>query len=329
VFLSGGVDSSGVAALMAQAGASPLCTFSVGFADDEGETAELPFARQVAEHLRTDHHEIIVSDADLTDLLPELVWLLDEPHADYAAVPTFLLARAARPHITVALTGEGGDEVFGGYDLYLHPPGPDEPYRGLPRIMNDLDLRTLLTGDFCAALALARGGYLDRLDLATRRHDPLTRCLAADFAGWLPDDLLMKVDRATMGVSLEARVPLLDRKVVEYAAALPPALKVRGKETKAVLKQALDPLLPWQILQRKKQGFTAPLARWLARPAFRAWLRELLLGTRTRQRGYYSSAGVAALLDRNDATMGDASKLWLLACFELWCRQFLDGDRRA
>lgn len=329
VFLSGGVDSSGVAALMAQAGASPLKTFSVGFAGDAGATAELPFARQVAKHLGTDHHEIMVSDADLAELLPDLVWMLDEPNADYAAVPTYLLARAARSHITVALTGEGGDEVFGGYERYLDPPRANEPYRGLTSIFSEVDKRMLLTGDFHAAITLARGGYLERLDLAQRRHDPVTRCLATDFAGWLPDDLLMKVDRATMAVSLEARVPLLDRKIVEYAAGLPVALKVNGRETKIALKKALDPLLPWEILQRKKMGFTAPLAKWLARPSFRAWLRELLLAARTRQRGFYTVPALTEMLDRPDLVMSDAVKLWLLACFEIWCRQFIDGDRRA
>jgi len=150
--------------------------------------------------------------------------------------------------------------------------------------------------------------------------------MATDFAGWLPDDLLMKVDRAAMAVSLEARVPLLDRKIIEYAAGLPPALKVQGKETKIVLKRALDPLLPWQILQRRKQGFTPPLPRWLARPAFRGWLRDLLLSVRTRQRGFFQHDAVAALLAQETQTMTAAMQVWLLACFELWCRQFLDGD---
>lgn len=325
VFLSGGLDSSGVAALMHRAGVAPLKTFSVGFAGDDEADAELPFARRMAAHLRTEHHEIIVTPDDVIASLPHLVWMLDEPNGDYAVIPTYLMARRARPLITVALTGEGGDELFGGYRVYTQPLAPGAVYRGFTGVCSEFDKRSCLTGDFHALLTHSPRHELENYFRSAPAADDLSRMLYTDFKGWLPDDLLMKVDRATMAVSLEARVPYLDTKLVEYVAGMPAASKVSGPETKVALKQVLRAFLPPEIINRPKQGFTVPLARWLKDRRFRDWMQGILFDPVTRQRGYYQVAAIADRFRGPELTQGEATTVWLLLVFELWCRQFLDG----
>jgi asparagine synthase (glutamine-hydrolysing) len=361
-FLSGGVDSSTVAALMARASSRPVRTFSIGF--DEADFDELEFARGVAKRYGTDHYEMVVKPNAL-DVLPRLVWQFDEPFADSSAVPTYYVSKITREHVTVALSGDGGDENFAGYRRYaraedlkarldhgprallrplwravarLLPAGaPGQGYAGLLgadpldryfRLMTHQrreTLRRLLTDDFAAAVDAATSpAPYRRLAAESRAPDYVSQLQAIDVERYLPDDILTKVDRTSMLVSLESRVPLLDHKLMEFVATIPTALKLRHGLGKYVLKRAMTGLLPEEILTRRKMGFGVPLGGWF-RNELRDMARDVLLSPRARQRGFVRPGAVEELLRIHDRGRRDCSpRLWALLCLELWAREWLD-----
>jgi asparagine synthase (glutamine-hydrolysing) len=366
-FLSGGVDSSLVVALMAEAGLGRVKTFSIGF--DEAVYNELPHAKAVAERFGTEHHEAVVRP-DAVALLPKMVWHYNEPYADSSAIPTFYLAEMTRRHVTVALNGDGGDEGFGGYERYPaslaaaridHIPRPlrrlvaraaavlpagetrstrtrlarflaaaaDGRERRYARWMFHFDAdrkRDLCTPAFLADVTGAdSGAYLERLFADARGEGFLDALLSVDTRSYLPDDLLVKVDIATMAFGLEGRSPLLDHEVMEAAAHLPERLKVRGLQKKRLLRRIAGRFLPASILDRPKMGFGVPLDRW-----FRQELRELthdvLLDGRLAARGYFHQRYVEHLVREHETGVRSCHyQLWNLLMFELWHRTFIDA----
>jgi asparagine synthase (glutamine-hydrolysing) len=362
-FLSGGIDSSLVVGLMAEASDRPVQTFSIGF--DEPEFDELEHARTVARHFRTDHHEFVVRP-DAIAILDRLISPFDEPFADSSAIPTWYVSEIARQYVTVVLSGDGGDELFGGYDRYLpHPrvaqfdripiPGlrhaaravwPFLPHgtRGknfLRHVSRDADGRyldsiaffqpdekdALYTGDIRLAID---GRYADGV-AARRLHrfaalPPHSRMMKLDFETYLPEDVLTKVDRMSMAHSIESRVPLLDNEVIDFAASLPASLKIHDGRRKHLLKEAVRTLLPDAILNRRKQGFGVPLGVWF-RGGLSDLLTDVLTSPRTRQRGYLRPAFVDRLVEEHRAGTRDHTlRLWQLMVFELWHREYLDSS---
>lgn len=362
--LSGGVDSSLVVALMSRILERPVQTFSVGF-DAPGPYSELPFARRVAEHCRTDHREIVVGAADLLRELPQLVWHQDEPVSEPAAIPTFLVTQLARGTVTVVLTGEGGDELFAGYPKYaVEPwaralagvPGPlrdpllDHVVDRLPFGFRKLQVvgRSARFRDEGERLAAWFAGFAGRererlLGPALRPHaaagaepfrraladstarEPLDRMLDVDVRLWLCDDLLMKMDKMSMAASVEARVPLLDNALVEWALRLSPRHKVRGLEGKVLLKRLARKLLPAEVVDRPKVGFTVPLSPWFRGP-LRELLGDTLLSPACLGRGWYDPAVLRGYVDDHLAGRRDRGReLWTLLTLELWHRRWIDG----
>jgi asparagine synthase (glutamine-hydrolysing) len=359
-FLSGGVDSSAVVGMMAQASSRPVKTFSIGF--DDPEFDELEHARTVARHFGTDHHEFVVRPDGLT-ILDELISHFDEPFADSSAIPTWYVSEIARRHVTVVLSGDGGDELFGGYDRYLPHPRVAQfdrlPVPGL-RTAAALAWPLLRHGargkNFLRHVAQdAAGRYVDsivqfqpderaalygdgaRAALAARAEHTLARhfdrfralphdsgMMRFDFETYLPEDVLTKVDRMSMAHSIESRVPLLDNKVIDFAATLPASLKIKNGRRKHILKETLRPLLPPGILDRRKQGFGIPLGNWF-RGGLTGLFADVLDAPSTKQRGYFEPAFVSRLLREHLAGQRDHTpRLWQLLVFELWHRQYLD-----
>ena len=365
--LSGGVDSSLVVSLMSELLQRPVQTFSVGF-DAPGPYSELPFARRVAEHCHSEHREMMVSAADVARELPRLVWHQDEPVSEPAAIPTFLVSQLARQTVTVVLTGEGGDELFAGYPKYAADPLARRlsrlpaPVRWLlldgiaerlpfgfrklqvvarsARLTDEAERlsawfagfagseRTrLLSPDLRAHSAAASASYARAL-AGTLARRPLDRMLDADLRLWLPDDLLMKMDKMSMAASVEARVPLLDHPLVEWAARLPESFKLRGVTGKYLLKRLARKRLPAEVVDRPKVGFTVPLSPW-----FRGPLRELvtdtLLSSQALGRGYYDAATLRGYVDDHLSGRRDrARELWTLLSLELWHRTYIDAVPR-
>ena len=361
-FLSGGVDSSLVVALMAQATAK-VRTFSIGF--DEPSFDELQHARAVAAHCGTDHHEFIVRP-DAVSVLNELIEHFDEPFADASAIPTWYVSQMASRHVTVVLSGDGGDELFGGYDRYL-PHGTVSAFdryapRGLGRVAS-LAAEHLPHGvrgrNFLRHVGLdSRGRYLDSIrffgadekpallsedivrqlsqenpeDRLAHRFDRYahlpwgSQMMRFDGETYLPDDILTKVDRMSMAHSIESRVPLLDHEVVEFASALPQDLKIKDGRRKHILKEVAARLLPRQIIDRPKQGFAMPLNLW-----FRGNLHELfadtLLSATSLRRGYFQPRFVTRLVHEHLSGKRDhALRLWQLVVFERWHRLYVDQE---
>jgi asparagine synthase (glutamine-hydrolysing) len=368
-FLSGGVDSSTVVALMTEALSEPVKTFSVGFEGDGEAYSELPYARLVAERCATDHHEVIVGARDLIDEAERVVWHLDQPIADEACLANYLVSRLASQHVKMVLTGEGGDELFAGYARYagnrLAPlfeflPGPVRwsiaatsqrvPWfrrqklamyalcqsQELTRLVNWFPLfnpeaKAALLAPACRAELNGSSPndvfawFLNRTDAT----DPLSRMLYVDTKLWLPDDLLARGDKTSMAASIEARVPLLDHKVVEFAASLPPHFKLRGFARKYLLKQVARSLLPASIIDRKKKGFPIPLSLWFRKEA-RALVRDVLSPSAVRRRGLFDPPAVERLIVQNEtgrANHGPA--LWAILSLELWHRLFIDAAQPA
>lgn len=363
-FLSGGIDSSIVVACMARASSQPVKTFSVGFTDGKREVGELPYARLVAERYRTEHHELVV-DPDMTSLLPSIVRHHGEPFADTSAVPTRYLCELTRRHVTVALSGDGGDEAFGGYRRYVWSHVADR-LRRLPRPLFAVVLRALaaapggrarwlreygarLTGGeaerylrfICHFSAEEKGAlYTPELrarfaadataaDFAERlassaATDTVGRLTDLDVETYLPDDILTKVDVASMTHSLEARAPLVDHHVVELGAALPGPMKLRRGRGKYILKRAFADLVPDAILHRKKRGFALPIAGWF-RGRLYGPTRELLTSRQARQRGLFQPEAVDELLERHRRGEDHGERLWNLTVLETWYRELIDG----
>ena len=358
-FLSGGIDSSAVVATMARLSPGPLKTFSIGF--DDRDYDELAHARAVARQFGTDHHEMVVRP-DALDVLDDLVWHLDEPFGDTSAIPTFMVSRLAAGSVKVVLSGDGGDELFAGYDKYV-VEGRERraerflrPFRGALGLLASSWPRRARGANLLRHFSL--GGAARYLDASTlfrledqrrlfqpepfallRAHDPwrpasarldagaghwLSALQSYDLQAYLPLDILTKVDRMSMAHGIEARVPLLDHRLVEFAATIPPALALEGGVTKSIFKRALRGVLPDAILDRPKQGFAVPLGRWFRGP-LRPMVRDLLLSERSRRRGIFQEAFIADLLARHARGRDLDAAIWTLISFELWCRRFLDA----
>lgn len=369
-FLSGGLDSASVVAVMAAHSERPVKTFSIGFGD--ARYNELPGARRVAERFGTEHQEFVV-EPKAAEILPRLVRHYGEPYADSSALPTFYLARLTRQHVTVALNGDGGDELLAGYDRYRAALTAERLGRMLPiprrayalaaaALPAGQDLRTPLTRArrFVAGLAERSGpryarwmsifepellaaaatpdfaaatggsgaaeylaGPIDRRN-GSGLLDSLTRL---DLRTYLPGDLLVKADIATMANSLEGRSPFLDYRLVEWAASLPPALRLRGGTSKYVLRRAMAQRLPAATLAAPKRGFGVPVGSWL-RGELRPLVEDTLLSERALGRGYLRPEAVRGLVADHLARRADRAKqLWALLSLELWHQAFLDSDR--
>jgi asparagine synthase (glutamine-hydrolysing) len=365
-FLSGGIDSSIVVAMMARASTRPVQTFSIGF--DEQAFDELPHARRVAEWLGTDHHEMVVRP-DALDIVDRLVWHFDEPFGDSSAIPTWYVSQMAGQHVKVVLSGDGGDELFGGYDRYLPHPRIaliDRFAPGVGRAVARATWRALPHGapgkNFLRRVARdEQGRYLDSVTFyhADERRQLLSpdvvrslngweaesyfrspfermsglpfaaQMMAFDFETYLPEDCLTKVDRMSMAHSIESRVPLLDHRLVEFAASLPASIRMAGGERKRLLKALAYRLVPRELLDRPKQGFGVPVGHW-----FRGSLRDVfgdVLGSAVaRERGYFNRPFVERVLEEHlNGTRDHSLRLWQLLMFELWHRQFLDTRKSA
>jgi asparagine synthase (glutamine-hydrolysing) len=365
-FLSGGLDSSAVVALMARASSTPVRTFSIGF--EPTHASELEHARTVARHLGTEHHELVVRP-DALALLPRLVWGMDEPFADASMLPTYYVAEMARHHVTVALSGDGGDEAYAGYTTYAWAGGYARmdalprglrrlaalPARALPadhplgRRLRRLGLDTVdrhLENMAAFAGEGLRAVLAQRVRAATSRHDPFlaSRAIharAARVVGDVPallhldastyriDDVLVKVDRTSMLNSLEVRAPLLDHVLLEYVASLPFDYKLRRGVTKWALRESVRALLPASILERGKQGFGVPLEHWFGAD-FGRLAREVLLDRRCRERGWLDPAGVEGVLSgAGRAGASGARRVFTLLCLELWAQTWVDRPRES
>jgi asparagine synthase (glutamine-hydrolysing) len=365
-FLSGGLDSSVVVALMSRHLAQPVRTFSIGFR--EPEFSELSDARRVADHLHTEHHELVV-EPDAVDLLHQLVWHLDEPFADASAVPTYLVAKLAREHVKMVLTGDAGDEAFAGYDRYLRflsldrlgalkpaaaaattaasrllrgpyayrlrrigerlrQPFPDSYLSGVA--LTRADVAEELLGDAVRAEGAGiYGGLAQAARDSLRNFDALDRIVAIDFASYLPDDILVKVDRTAMASSLEGRAPFLDPRVVEFAVRLPREMRVRDGRGKHLLRRAAKRWLPEQVLTKPKQGFGIPLGKWFRGPL--AGLAGDVFGSQKfRERGFLRADAARRYLDGHRAGEADYGEiLWLALSLEMWARRYLDAGPSA
>jgi asparagine synthase (glutamine-hydrolysing) len=364
-FLSGGIDSSLVVALMSQELRHPVRTFAVGFAGQDEDISELPYARLVAERYGTDHKEVLVEARDLTNLAEKVVWHLDQPIADPACLANYMVAELAARDVKMVLTGEGGDELFAGYARYagerLAPistrlPAPalalgealSRRSPGLSRarialyalcqrderrrlatwfpLMRPDTREELAAGELSAAVAAAAPERFFAAQLAqTDATDPINRMLYVDTKLWLPDDLLARGDKMSMAASLEARVPLLDHRLVEFAAGLPAGFKVKGFSRKYLLRKVARDWLPEPVLRRPKKGFPMPMGRWFRGDA-RELSRDLLSPAVLERRGIFSPAAVARMLDEHESEAADhGPALWALVSIELWQRLFLDG----
>ena len=364
VLLSGGVDSAAVTALLAGV-SGRVKTFTVGF-DVGGAEGELAQARVVARHFGTDHHEIVMGPA-LAHALPDIVRMQDEPLGDPAAVPTFFICKFASQSVKVVLTGEGGDELLGGYPRYgwlrlgerlRRRPGltaavgsllhalPRELRGGRivrrlgalvgPAPLEDrhLDWVATMSGDVQRALTGdggwgATSGFVRRLLHRVGTGDPVHELMYLDFKTWLPDDVLVKTDRMSMAASIEARVPFLDHRLVEFTAGLPASLKVKSLGTKALLRRALRRDLPAATMRRPKRAFLVPLSQWL-RGELRDLVDDTLTSATARARGLFQPAAVARLLHEQRTGSHDHGRaLWTLLCLQLWLDNVLDAPAAA
>jgi asparagine synthase (glutamine-hydrolysing) len=372
-FLSGGVDSSSVVAIMQKLSARPVKTFTVGFHERDYNEAE--HAKAVARHLGTDHTELYVSPAEAMDVIPRLPGMYDEPFADSSQIPTHLIAALARQHVTVALSGDGGDELFGGYDRYLLTQGFWSRIAGIPGPIRAVAGRvlTLIPAEAWTGLGTAASGLLPRAmrlqRLGDKVHkgasmlssetldelydymlsmwrdpsavvigsgdppgiaqaqlgtlDGVERMMAQDMLGYLTDDILVKVDRAAMAVSLETRVPLLDPEVVSFAWRLPLDFRIRGGTTKWLLRQVLYRHVPASLIERPKMGFGIPLESWLRGP-LRDWAEALIDERRLRDEGYFKPDAVHQEWAKLLRGPTNSHKMWTILMFQSW----LEGAAR-
>lgn len=362
-FLSGGMDSSSVVALMARLNSNSIKTFSIGF--QERAYDESRYARLIADQFGTEHYELIV-DPDIEGLIEDISWYLDEPLGDSSAIPTYIVSRLASEQVKVVLSGDGGDELFAGYDKY-QVERRERRYEMIPSAVRKamgiagdllpegakgrnflrhialsgadryLDASTLFRTDqkrrlFCADVrdCILAGDPLSHQSriLATSREDWLSAAQHLDLKSYLPLDILTKVDRMSMANSLEARVPLLDHRLVEFAATIPPEYRLRDGETKSIFKRAMRGILPDRIIDRPKQGFAAPFRVWF-KSRLGDFVRQVLLSETAARRGILDPGYVRFLLTLHESGRDLSMQLWTLLSFELWCRTFLDRSRSA
>ena len=372
VLLSGGVDSSTVAALAVRASSEAVKTFSISFA--EASFDESAYARGVAKFLGTDHHEERLSANLAANLVSEIGAWMDEPFSDPSLVPTYLLSRFTRKHVTVALGGDGGDELFAGYQMYVGHRWA-EIYKHVPAslrnhviepIVRNLPVKTKNLSFDYKALRFVTGVKYDTVarhhiwfgsftpeeqrllltpetlaetngDIYQQARQMMSECGEQDLIKsmqnldtrlYLAEDILTKVDRASMAVSLEVRAPFLDPRVAEFAASLPSNYKLRGQKTKYILKKAVDGLLPGFVTRRGKKGFGVPVAEWL-KVKLRPLARDLLAPERVRRAGVFNPDFVARLQDEHERGVANHRKLlWTLLMFELWHESFIETPKR-
>jgi asparagine synthase (glutamine-hydrolysing) len=362
VFLSGGLDSSAVVSLLSPSASQGLKTFSVAY-DFGSKYDETRYAREVAAAFRTDHHEIRVEPKEFGDFIPFYIWHMDEPVTEAAAISLYYVSKLAREHVVVCLSGEGSDELFGGYDFYVYnlamekirrmvgayplktlaqmvgkvarsgkirkylelAASPlEERYRGISSYEQGKKAR-LYSSEFSPFAAEGNGRlktFLEGLFTRARSWDPLSRMLYFDTKTWLVDDLLIKADRMSMATSIELRVPFLDHRVVEQAAAAPAQYKIRGGKTKVILKKALNGQLPPSILHRTKMGFPTPLEIMFRGELF-DYAYETLLSRQSSGRGYFDREEVERLLTEHRSGKGsNHQEIWQMVVLEEWHRQF-------
>ena len=369
ILLSGGVDSSTIAAFAARLSTEKIKTFSIGFEEDSFD--ETKYARQVAAHLNTEHYEEKLSVGAAADLISEIGTWLDEPLSDGSLIPTLLLSRFVRKHVTVALGGDGGDEIFAGYPMYyahkmarLYDSIPQVfRHRLIEPLVNNLPVSNAnLSFDYKAKRFVAASKY----DTVTRHHswfgsfsieaqqdlltaDVLAQTSADIYRGakdllmitdaptqvermqfldlnfYLAEDILTKVDRASMAVSLEVRAPFLDPRIAEFAAALPLEYKLKGSQGKYILKKAMGDLLPKNILHRPKKGFGIPIAEWL-KGRLNPLMHDLLDAERLKKQGLFNHEFVGKLMKEHETNVvAHHKQLWTLIVFQLWADNFLNG----
>ncbi|MHB8897862.1 MAG: asparagine synthase (glutamine-hydrolyzing) [Thermoguttaceae bacterium] len=355
-FLSGGIDSSTVAALMQAQNSRPIRTFSIGF--EEAGYDEAPHAQRVARHLGTDHTECYVTPDEAREVIPRLPALFDEPFADSSQIPTFLVCQIARRDVTVCLSGDGGDELFCGYDRYAHLrrlwekvswcPGPVRRPAGTAALLaagllpggvrgkgrlemigqlltarNGTEVYNRFNSHWRNHRSLVIGGEAPRLvrvphDLLQAGAGLAEQMTFIDAISYLSEDILVKVDRASMGVGLEARVPLLDRRVVEFAWTVPTAMKVRGGQTKWLLRRVLERYVPPELTERPKMGFGVPIDSWLRGP-LRDWAENLLREDRLRAEGYFHPGPIRQKWKEHLDRRADWHYLlWDILMFQAW-----------
>ena len=365
-FLSGGIDSSATVAMMSQLMDKPVKTFSIGF--PEASFNELSFARVIADRFKTEHHEEIVKP-DALDILPKIVWHYNEPYADSSCIPTYYLSQMTRQNVTVALNGDGGDEIFAGYERYLAYKLTSY-YEKVPKFIRDGILNTLkafpessLRQDFIRKakrftevmtepkerryirwLSIFSNEMKERIyseEMKERMRsidsvemvadsfkrsgtdDLLDTLLFVDTLNYLPEDLMVKVDIASMAHSLECRSPFLDHKLVEFAASIPSCLKLKGRKTKYILKKALAKILPEEILNRGKMGFGVPLSFWFRRE-LKDYTQEILL-CKKADRGYFEQKEIKNLIEEHTSGRTNHSyRIFSLLMLELWHQTFVD-----
>jgi len=366
--LSGGIDSTAIAALMQANSQRPVRTFTIGF--DEREYDEASHARAVAAHLGTDHTELRIDGSDALSLVPQMPKMYDEPFADSSQLPTHLVMKLARQHVTVALSGDAGDEIFAGYNRYIHAPRVWQRTGWMPRFVRSSlgvglnavpigtinrfagslarragivqagdkahklgrrlgqirslnDLYVSLVSEWPQPEVMVMGGHmppnlLDERERWPRLADPVARMMALDGLTYLPDDILVKVDRAAMAASLETRAPFLDRGVIEFAWTLPMHMKIRDGQGKWLLRRMLDRHVPRALIERPKMGFSIPLDDWLRGP-LRDWAESLLTEDRLQREGFLDPAPVRKAWRAHLA--GQASyghRLWSVLMFQAW-----------
>jgi asparagine synthase (glutamine-hydrolysing) len=347
-FLSGGLDSSCVVGLMAKLGVADIKTFSIGYDSPE---SELGYAGVVARHFHTDHHEFHLTPVAFRDVLPKIVWYMDEPVGDTASIPLFYLSEFARRKVTVALSGEGSDELFGGYPIYARMLGFETANRLpfaraagglLSRFAGDTKIKKyadmlgrplewryggvggLFSGKQAHRLSPSTSFAIDSVAAAYQRCaglDPLARMSYVDIKTWLADDLLVKADRMSMAHSLELRVPFLDHHLIEFAARLPRRFKVNGSVTKYLLKKVAEPLLPREIVYREKKGFPVPTKSWF-RGDLAGFARETLLASGGAAREFLSVNEIEHVLESHHRE-DRSDQIYSLLVFQLWSRQFI------
>lgn len=362
VFLSGGIDSSAVVALLAPGARGGLKTFSVAY-DFGPDYDETPYAREVAATFQTDHHETRVTPGQFLDFVPDYIWHMDEPVTEAAAISLYYVSKLAREQVVVCLSGEGSDELFAGYDFYPYNLAIEKArrifgggmFRGLAglaaknrrfaKLRKYLELAGrpleqryrgissyeegkkagLYSGGFASCAAEGNAGchaFLDGLFARSREWDPLSRMLYFDTKTWLVDDLLIKADRMSMATSIELRVPFLDHRLVEYAASVPSRYKIRGASTKFILKKVMEGKLPERIVRRRKMGFPTPLEIMFRGELF-DYAHDTLLSQRAVGRGYFDADAVKRLLhDHRAGTAANHREIWQLLVLEEWHRRF-------
>lgn len=367
-FLSGGVDSSTVVALMAQESSTPVKTFSIGF--EEQDFSELKYARRVAEHVGAEYNEFIVKP-DALEILPTLIDHFGEPYADSSAIPTYYVSRETRKHVTVALNGDGGDESFVGYERYVAMKYA-ELYRKLPGALRsgilepsvgaipsptnfrnkfvrfqrflraasksgaeryslwmstftDESKRNLYTDELKELTSASRPVHFYERQFAARNGNGIIdTALAADLLNYLPNDLLVKVDIASMANSMEARSPFLDHKLIEFAASLPENIKQNGRETKSLLKKVAARLVPREVIYRDKMGFGVPVGKWF-RSEMKDFVHDLLTSEPAARRGLFRQDTVNRYLREHVSGERDHMfQIWTLLVLELWFQRFID-----